>query len=61
MKAELDADGTLAIIAETPTESFALGHWWHLWQKREACLRVETPKEVAVVEPTVPFELKRRV
>lgn len=61
MKAELDADGVLVIKAESPMESFALGHWWHLWQKRDASLRVETPKEVAVVEPTVPFELKRRV
>lgn len=52
MKAELDATGCLVIKAESQVESFALGHWFDLWLRKEATLRVETPKEVPFVLPS---------
>lgn len=42
MKTQLSEDGTLSIISESTVESFALKHWFDLWSKHQAVLRVET-------------------
>ncbi len=40
MKVELDEKGTLVVTSETPVESFALTHWYNLWEKHDATLLV---------------------
>lgn len=42
MKAELDEKGTLVVTAQSPLESFALSHWYTLWDKGEAVFLITT-------------------
>jgi hypothetical protein len=43
-------DGALTIVGEDKVERFALSHWWALWQKDAAILRIATAEEVAHVQ-----------
>jgi hypothetical protein len=42
VKVELLEDGTLRVTAETPMESFALSHWYRLWEEHKAAFMVST-------------------
>ena len=42
MRAELDETGKLKIAAKSAIESFALSHWFSMWQNHKAVLQVET-------------------
>ena len=42
MKVEITEKGHLKVISETAIESFALHHWFDLWQDHKAVLSIET-------------------
>lgn len=50
MKVNLGERGAMVVTAESPIESFALSHWFALWQDHKSTLQVQTVERMQPVE-----------